>query len=102
MSKYLIIPVEQIENRINYFIEWCESSFKDYDKNSAIVNELKDILANNKSISEEEIEQKAKDLADNWVFEINGYKWSNNNNEAGDNFGSFKEGYIQCFKDIIK
>ena len=28
-----------------------------------------------------------------WVFNKNGHKWSNNNDEAGDNFGSFLEGY---------
>ena len=33
-----------------------------------------------------------EEAADKWVFETNGHKWSNNNNEAGDNFGSFKAG----------
>ena len=30
--------------------------------------------------------------AEEWVFEKNGHKWSNNNDEAGDNFGSFLAG----------
>ena len=30
--------------------------------------------------------------AQKWVFETNGHKWSNNDNTAGDNYGSFKEG----------
>jgi hypothetical protein len=32
------------------------------------------------------------EAADNWVFETNGHKWSNNDNTAGDNYGSFKAG----------
>ena len=27
-----------------------------------------------------------------WVFETNGHKWSNNDNTAGDNYGSFIAG----------
>ena len=30
--------------------------------------------------------------AEKWVFETNGHKWSNNDDTAGDNYGSFKEG----------
>jgi len=30
--------------------------------------------------------------AEKYVFETNGHKWSNNNDECGDNFGSFKQG----------
>ena len=33
-----------------------------------------------------------EEAAEKWVFETNGHKWSNNNNEAADNFGSFKAG----------
>jgi hypothetical protein len=32
------------------------------------------------------------EMAEEWVFEKNGHKWSNNDNSAGDNFGSFKAG----------
>ena len=38
--------------------------------------------------SDEEI----RDGADKWVFDINGMKWSNNDNTAGDNYGSFIAG----------
>ena len=38
--------------------------------------------------SDEEI----REGADNWVFEINGMKWSNNDDTAGDNFSSFIAG----------
>jgi len=31
-------------------------------------------------------------LAENWVFTLNGHKWSNNDNTAGDNYGSFMAG----------
>ncbi len=33
------------------------------------------------------------ELAEEWVFETNGHKWSNNDNTAGDNYGSFKAGF---------
>lgn len=39
-------------------------------------------------LSDDEI----REAADEWVFEINGMKWSNNDNSAGDNFGSFIAG----------
>lgn len=32
------------------------------------------------------------EAAEKWVFETNGHKWSNNNDEAGDNYSSFKAG----------
>lgn len=30
--------------------------------------------------------------AEKWVFETNGHKWSNNDDTAGDNYGSFIAG----------
>ena len=33
-----------------------------------------------------------EEAAEKWVFEINGNKWSNNDNTAGDNYGSFITG----------
>lgn len=38
------------------------------------------------------------ELADEWVFEINGDKWSNNDNTAGDNYGSFKAGFQKALE----
>ena len=32
-------------------------------------------------------------LAKEWVFKTNGHKWSNNDDTAGDNYGSYKEGF---------
>ena len=36
--------------------------------------------------------KKVDKLAQQWV-EAHSHKWSNNNNEVGDNYGSFVEGY---------
>ena len=33
-----------------------------------------------------------EDVAEKWVFETNGHKWSNNDDTAGDNYGSFIAG----------
>jgi hypothetical protein len=33
-----------------------------------------------------------EEAADKWIFETNGHKWSNNDDTAGDNYGSFKAG----------
>ena len=33
------------------------------------------------------------ELANEWVFETNGHKWSNNDDTAGDNCSSFKAGF---------
>jgi hypothetical protein len=41
-----------------------------------------------------------EEAADKWVFETNGHKWSNNNNEAGDNFGSFIAGFKEAEKTL--
>lgn len=40
-----------------------------------------------------------EDAAHKWVFETNSHKWSNNDNTAGDNYGSFLEG-SKCQKQI--
>jgi hypothetical protein len=36
--------------------------------------------------------KKIRKAAEKWVFDTNGDKWSNNDDTAGDNFGSFIEG----------
>lgn len=33
-----------------------------------------------------------EEAANKWVFETNSHKWSNNNDTAGDNYGSFIQG----------
>jgi hypothetical protein len=37
-------------------------------------------------------------LANEWVFETNGHKWSNNDDTAGDNYGSYKEGFNKAME----
>ena len=36
--------------------------------------------------------KKLVEAAEKWVFDTNSHKWSNNDNTAGDNFGSFIAG----------
>ena len=38
------------------------------------------------------MKQETLDAAHEWVFETNGHKWSNNDDTAGDNYGSFIAG----------
>lgn len=38
------------------------------------------------------MEKELEDFAEKWVFETNGHKWSNNDDTAGDNYGSFING----------
>lgn len=38
------------------------------------------------------LEQEIEEKSNNWVFEENGHKWSNNDNTAGDNNASFRAG----------
>jgi len=41
---------------------------------------------------EEPKQETLEEAAEKWVFETNGHKWSNNDDSAGDNYSSFKEG----------
>jgi hypothetical protein len=50
-----------------------------------------------KELSDEDI----REGAEKWVFETNGHKWSNNNDEAGDNYGSFMEG-VKWYREQLK
>ena len=38
------------------------------------------------------MDEELEKSAEKWVFEINGHKWSNNDDTAGDNYGSFING----------
>lgn len=40
----------------------------------------------------QQLQELIDQAAEKYVFETNGHKWSNNNDECGDNFGSFKQG----------
>ena len=41
---------------------------------------------------EEPKQETVEEAAEKWVFETNSHKWSNNDNSAGDNYGSFLNG----------
>jgi hypothetical protein len=41
---------------------------------------------------EEPKQETLEEAAEKWVFETNGHKWSNNDDTAGDNYGSFIKG----------
>ena len=43
-----------------------------------------------------------EEAAEKWVFKTNSHKWSNNDDTAGDNHGSFKEGAKWQEKQIGK
>jgi hypothetical protein len=62
------------------------------DEIQDVVNQLND----NKFVFDYEIFA----AADKWVFEQND-KWSNNNDECGDNFGSFKAG-VEWYRNRLK
>ena len=40
------------------------------------------------------------ELAEEWI-DANGKKWSNNNNEVGDNYGSFKAGFLKAIETMV-
>jgi hypothetical protein len=54
-----------------------------------------------KKLSQKELDA-IWDAADKYVFTKNGHKWSNNTNEAGDNFGSFIHGAMWAMRQDKK
>jgi hypothetical protein len=53
-----------------------------------VMNDLQE-MREKSSVDRNETPEEA---AETWVFETNGHKWSNNDNSAGDNYGSFMAG----------
>ena len=43
-------------------------------------------------LPQQERQETLEEVAEKWVFETNGHKWSNNDDTAGDNYGSFIAG----------
>lgn len=43
-------------------------------------------------LGEDPKQETIEEAADKWIFETNGHRWSNNDDTAGDNYGSFKAG----------
>lgn len=80
--------IEKEENKDGSIIECIKDIIK---KQLNTIGELQKIIL---SLSRSKITNDGllEDAANNWVFEINGDKWSNNNNEVGDNYGSFVAG----------
>jgi hypothetical protein len=54
------------------------------------IADLKKEITNKKQ--EEPKQETVEEAAEKWVFETNGHKWSNDDDSAGDNYGSFREG----------
>jgi hypothetical protein len=54
------------------------------------IADLKKEITNKKQ--EEPKQETVEEAAEKWVFETNGHKWSNDDDTAGDNYGSFREG----------
>lgn len=77
------IPTNTKENRRakGVYID-CLMMVKEASKNLVLTD------VSGLSPSDEEI----RNGADEWVFDINGMKWSNNDDTAGDNYGSFIAG----------
>jgi hypothetical protein len=71
-----------VENPSCEYVEVDESKYFDGSHGEYII-----------IIPQEEPKQETlEEAAEKWVFETNGHKWSNNDNTAGDNYGSFKAG----------
>jgi len=60
------------------------------------IKRYKDCVGRDRKPKQETLEE----MANKWVFETNGYKWSNNDDTAGDNYGSFVAGYKEALKTM--
>ena len=58
--------------------------------------------ASQSSEIEDSLIEEINNAADEWVFKTNGEKWSNNDDTAGDNFGSFVSGAKWALKNLKK
>lgn len=65
---------------------------KRYALNLAINDYLRLNVSADMTVSNQITRSQITTAATKWVFETNGNRWSNNNSECGDNFGSFLEG----------
>lgn len=74
----------------------CDSTTEEYKQSVRIFgnkNHRFVLATNNPNMDIPQVVDEVDSLACEWVFNINGKKWSNNDDTAGDNFGSFKAGY---------
>lgn len=47
------------------------------------------------------MDKEIREAASKWVFDENGMKWSNNDDTAGDNYGSFIAGAKWALENLI-
>lgn len=69
------------------------ASFKTFKGIHSGISHPEVIATSNPNIDIPQIINQVEFLAEEWVFETNKEKWSNNDDTAGDNFGSYKAGY---------
>jgi len=79
---------QEIENQI---IIWVNDGTKTAGSLTRKITELIE-EDNERKKRDMKIDLALGDAAEEWVFEKNGHRWSNNDNTAGDNFESFLEG----------
>jgi hypothetical protein len=96
------ITVNAFEKSMNLNLEYIEEPKQDSTFENAKLALRNYLLANNEKVTNDLQEMREKsgidrdetveEAAETWVFETNGHKWSNNDDTAGDNYGSFKAG----------
>jgi hypothetical protein len=96
------ITVNAFEKSMNLNLEYIEEPKQDSTFENAKLALRNYLLANNEKVTNDLQEMREKsgidrdetveEAAETWVFETNGHKWSNNDNTAGDNYGSFMAG----------
>jgi len=87
--------VQAIDNEfLEWFVknpscEWVEVEIESkFDRVDGHYHDVWEIIIPKEEAKQETLEE----AAERWVFETNGHKWSNNDDSAGDNFGSFVAG----------
>ena len=96
------ITVNAFEKSMNLNLEYIEEPKQDSTFENAKLALRNYLLANNEKVTNDLQEMREKsgidrdetveEAAETWVFETNGHKWSNNDDTAGDNYGSFMAG----------
>ena len=90
-----------------YFVERNKNEHKLKIINEQIEKVIDSIEAEEHDASqspeiEDSLIEEINNAADEWVFKTNGEKWSNNDDTAGDNFGSFVSGAKWALKNLKK
>ena len=77
---------QEIETQI---MHWANDGTKTA---GSLTRKIMKLIEEEKKREIRDIKIDSLEAGEEWVFEKNGQKWSNNDNTAGDNFGSFSEG----------